>query len=289
MPHPLSGLTWEVRSNLRQSADGRLRVDLRRSPRSSQLRSCWAASMQIRRWPSARLSASQSSFVRFVRRRASFRMLLRRQLRPRQQGSPSMKLTDFKALTFDCYGTLIDWESGMTEALKPLTSKVSRALTRNQILEAHARHKSSQQVQTPAKLYRELLPIVHRRLAEEWGVSVGWNDCVAYGRSVKTWPTFADSAPALHHRPPQDTIPGVQAAPASLPHRLETVLGRRRFRPTILARSAGRRGPPVRRGLRPPSDLSLQARADPGRSLREPAQEPPPRGIRTANLSLMRS
>ena len=41
-----------------------------------------------------------------------------------------MKLTDFKALTFDCYGTLIDWESGMIEALKPLTSKVSRALTR---------------------------------------------------------------------------------------------------------------------------------------------------------------
>ena len=33
------------------------------------------------------------------------------------------KLTDFKALTFDCYGTLIDWETGMIEGLKPLTSK----------------------------------------------------------------------------------------------------------------------------------------------------------------------
>jgi 2-haloacid dehalogenase len=110
-----------------------------------------------------------------------------------------MKLTDFKALTFDCYGTLIDWESGMIEALKPLTSKVSRALTRNEILETHARHESSQQVQTPARLYRELLPIVYRRLAEEWGVPVGWSDCVAYGRSVKTWPAFADSAPALQY------------------------------------------------------------------------------------------
>jgi 2-haloacid dehalogenase len=29
-----------------------------------------------------------------------------------------MLLTDFDALTFDCYGTLIDWESGMVEALK---------------------------------------------------------------------------------------------------------------------------------------------------------------------------
>jgi 2-haloacid dehalogenase len=32
-----------------------------------------------------------------------------------------VKLSDFKALTFDCYGTLIDWETGMFEALKPLT------------------------------------------------------------------------------------------------------------------------------------------------------------------------
>ena len=31
-----------------------------------------------------------------------------------------MKLTDFKALTFDCYGTLIDWETGMVEGLQPL-------------------------------------------------------------------------------------------------------------------------------------------------------------------------
>lgn len=110
-----------------------------------------------------------------------------------------MKLTDFKALTFDCYGTLIDWESGMVEALTPLTDKVSKALTRNEILEAHARHESSQQLLTPAKLYRDLLPIVYRRLAEEWGVSVSWSECVAYGRSVKNWPAFTDSAGALQY------------------------------------------------------------------------------------------
>jgi 2-haloacid dehalogenase len=110
-----------------------------------------------------------------------------------------MKLTDFKALTFDCYGTLIDWESGMIEALKPLTGKLSRALTRDEILEAHARHESSQQVQTPAMLYRELLAIVYRRLAEEWGVPATWGECVAYGRSVKDWPAFADSAGALQY------------------------------------------------------------------------------------------
>jgi 2-haloacid dehalogenase len=110
-----------------------------------------------------------------------------------------MKLTDFKALSFDCYGTLIDWESGMVDGLKALTSRVDRNLTRNQILEAHARHESFQQLQTPAKAYGELLAIVYRRLAEEWSVSVTWAECVSYGRTVKNWPAFPDSAGALQH------------------------------------------------------------------------------------------
>jgi 2-haloacid dehalogenase len=109
------------------------------------------------------------------------------------------KLTDFKVLTFDCYGTLVDWESGMVEALKPLTSKASRNLTRDEILEAHARHESSQQVQTPAKLYRDLLATVYRRLAEYWGVSTCWSDCVAYGRSVRNWKAFADTVASLQY------------------------------------------------------------------------------------------
>jgi 2-haloalkanoic acid dehalogenase type II len=110
-----------------------------------------------------------------------------------------MRLSDFKALTFDCYGTLIDWESGMIEALKPLTAKVSPALSRNAILEAHARHESMQQRFTPAKTYREVLAAVYRRLAEEWRVTVPWEDCLTYGRSVGDWPAFADSAPALQY------------------------------------------------------------------------------------------
>ncbi len=108
-----------------------------------------------------------------------------------------MKLTDFKALTFDCYGTLIDWESGMAEALKPLTGRVKKPLSRNDVLEAHARHESSQQVYTPAMKYSELLAVVHKRLAEEWGVSTSWDECQAYGNSVKDWPAFIDSAEAL--------------------------------------------------------------------------------------------
>ena len=78
-----------------------------------------------------------------------------------------MRLTDFKALTFDCYGTLIDWESGMIEALKPLTDRRT-PLTRDAILEAHARHESVQQLRTPGKRYSDLLAVVYKRLAEEW-------------------------------------------------------------------------------------------------------------------------
>ncbi len=108
-----------------------------------------------------------------------------------------MKLSDFKALTFDVYGTLIDWESGMVTGLKPLTDKVSRHLSRDDILEAHAHHTSTSQRWTPAKKYSDLLGVVYRRLAEEWGVEVTWEECAAYGLSVRQWPAFDDSKQAL--------------------------------------------------------------------------------------------
>ena len=110
-----------------------------------------------------------------------------------------MKLTDFKALTFDCYGTLIDWESGMIAGLKPLTDRFSPALSRDQILEAHAFHESSTQRQTPGKIYSELLAVVYKRLAEEWGITVTWQECLTYGRSVEHWPAFEDSVDALRY------------------------------------------------------------------------------------------
>ena len=110
-----------------------------------------------------------------------------------------MRLTDFEVLTFDCYGTLIDWESGMFDALKQLVAKAGRKLSRDEILEAHARHESSQQLTTPAKRYNELLAVVYKRLAEEWGVAVGWDECIDYGRTVGDWPAFSDTVAALRY------------------------------------------------------------------------------------------
>jgi 2-haloacid dehalogenase len=113
------------------------------------------------------------------------------------KGTMDMALTDYKALTFDVYGTLIDWESGMVAGLKPLTERVGAGLSREQVLEAHAQYESSTQAQTPAKIYSDLLTVVYKRLAEEWGVAVGWDECLAYGRSVHDWPAFEDSVDAL--------------------------------------------------------------------------------------------
>ena len=110
-----------------------------------------------------------------------------------------MLLTDFEVLTFDCYGTLIDWESGMVEALKGLTDRVQRPLSRDQILEAHARHEASQEAYTPTKLYRDLLAIVYKRMAEEWRIYPTHEECVEYGRSIRNWPAFADSPGALQY------------------------------------------------------------------------------------------
>lgn len=110
-----------------------------------------------------------------------------------------MKLTDYKALTFDVYGTLIDWETGMINGLKPLTDKLDPAPSRDAILEAHAFHESTTQKYTPAKDYREILAVVYKRLAEEWGLPASWDDCQIYGRSVEHWPAFPDSAGALQY------------------------------------------------------------------------------------------
>ncbi|OLO02757.1 MULTISPECIES: haloacid dehalogenase type II [Salinicola] len=108
-----------------------------------------------------------------------------------------MQLTDFTTLTFDVYGTLIDWESGMVAGLQPLLERTGRNLNRDQILEAHARHESSQQRYTPHLQYRLLLAVVYKRLAEEWGVTATHDECLAYGDFVKQWPAFADTAQAL--------------------------------------------------------------------------------------------
>lgn len=108
-----------------------------------------------------------------------------------------MKLHDFRVLTFDCYGTLIDWESGIYMALQPLLTRAGAGLTRDAVLEAFARHEASQELETPTMPYSELLGTVHRRLAQAWGVAPDAEEAARFGASVPSWPTFPDSPAAL--------------------------------------------------------------------------------------------
>lgn len=110
-----------------------------------------------------------------------------------------MSFQNYKALTFDVYGTLIDWESGMIAGLRPLLNQTGFTPSRNDILEAHAYYESETQAQTPYKIYSDLLAVVYRRLAEEWGVQVDWEECQNYGASVQHWPAFPDSVDALKY------------------------------------------------------------------------------------------
>ncbi|MDE2789875.1 MAG: hypothetical protein OXI81_05570 [Paracoccaceae bacterium] len=63
------------------------------------------------------------------------------------------ELCGFKVLTFDVYGTLIDWETGMIEALRPLTDRLRRTPGRDGILETHAFHESTAQPWTPTRTW----------------------------------------------------------------------------------------------------------------------------------------
>ncbi|MFT4185523.1 MAG: haloacid dehalogenase type II [Rhizobium sp.] len=107
------------------------------------------------------------------------------------------KLTDFKALTFDCYGTLIDWETGIWNALQPLLSEGGLTLGRDEALEFFGRVETEQELATPSLRYSSLLAVVHARMAKIEGVRVAADLHERFGGSVPDWPPFVDSARAL--------------------------------------------------------------------------------------------
>jgi 2-haloalkanoic acid dehalogenase type II len=110
-----------------------------------------------------------------------------------------MRLSNFRVLTFDCYGTLIDWETGIFTALQPLLRKAAAPLARNAVLEQFARLESAQEEATPAMVYSELLAEVHRQLAKQWNIPASPEDHARFGASVPDWPAFPDSPAALQY------------------------------------------------------------------------------------------
>ncbi|RLA36116.1 MAG: haloacid dehalogenase type II [Gammaproteobacteria bacterium] len=111
-----------------------------------------------------------------------------------------MKLTDFKVLTFDCYGTLIDWEAGIWDALQPLLMANGRSdITRLAALESHAILEHKQEIETPGMLYTDLLTSVHRAFAAKFDLQSSVQLDSDFGNSVAHWPAFPDTADALRY------------------------------------------------------------------------------------------
>jgi 2-haloacid dehalogenase len=110
-----------------------------------------------------------------------------------------LQLSAFSVLSFDCYGTLIDWERGILRALEPLVSKARSRPSQNRMLEDFARFESEQQAETPGTIYSELLAAVHARLCRAWDIQAGDAEHEAFGRSIARWPPFPDSAAALRY------------------------------------------------------------------------------------------
>ncbi len=110
-----------------------------------------------------------------------------------------MRLIDFKVLSFGCYGALIDRESGIYAALRPLLGNGHVGLSREEVLATFTRHEAAQQSETPGMLYSGVLIEVHRRLAREWGVLASDDDHALFGKSVPQWPVFADVPAGLQY------------------------------------------------------------------------------------------
>jgi 2-haloacid dehalogenase len=108
-------------------------------------------------------------------------------------------VTDFTTLTFDCYGTLIDWESGILNELKPWTTRHGIEVSNDALLEAFGDVEARCERETPARLYPEILESVLERLAARWSVTLRQGEARAFGESVGRWPAFPDSPAALQY------------------------------------------------------------------------------------------
>ncbi|CAN5774559.1 HAD family hydrolase [soil metagenome] len=95
--------------------------------------------------------------------------------------------------TFDCYGTLVDWNGGIRAELEKLfgIEHADRLRARYHELEPEI------QTAQPGTSYREVLTIALERLAEEEGLAVPEGETSALARSLPSWPVFEDVPAAL--------------------------------------------------------------------------------------------
>ena len=102
----------------------------------------------------------------------------------------------FDALTFDCYGTLIDWEAGITAGLRRILAGHDVDVDDERLLESYAAAEARLEAGRYLP-YRTILAACARAVAKEFGVEVSDDEAVAFGGSVGDWPAFDDSTRSL--------------------------------------------------------------------------------------------
>jgi 2-haloacid dehalogenase len=108
-----------------------------------------------------------------------------------------VRLTEFQAMSFDCYGTLIDWEAGLAGVLTAWARSAGLDLEEEALLAAYSRHEADAEATYPDEPYPEILARSMRALGNELDLPVSPEDAQRLARSVPDWPAFADSAAAL--------------------------------------------------------------------------------------------
>ena len=108
-----------------------------------------------------------------------------------------MKFGEFRVLTFDCYGTLIDWETGILAALRPWVERAGISATDAEMLGAFGEAESAAEHELPTAIYPEILRATHTRMAKHFGVRPDMAAADLLGKSVGDWPAFADTTDVL--------------------------------------------------------------------------------------------
>ncbi|MYE02110.1 MAG: HAD-IA family hydrolase [Alphaproteobacteria bacterium] len=105
----------------------------------------------------------------------------------------------YDAITFDCYGTLVDWDTGVANAFGPWAVKSRFAGTVADLIERFARHQREKQTVRPALNYRDVIGQAFENAACDLGGFVSEEDQAVFGWSVGAWPCFPDTIDALRN------------------------------------------------------------------------------------------
>ena len=104
--------------------------------------------------------------------------------------------SSFDVLTFDCYGTIIDWETGLLRTLKPILDAHSVSISDEHLLEKYGQFEAELQAGTYRR-YADILASALAAFGREHGFEPSERELLDFSRSVQHWPPFADSAAAL--------------------------------------------------------------------------------------------